>query len=162
MWIYVVANSCGGLRAAFKLALRQAEGLMLSVVDLLGCELAAPDHPTVSRRAARLESITRGPLHVLIDSTGLKVYGAGQWQVGKHGRSKRKWRKLHLDVDARSGQIVAAALMDHDVSLSPPCASTRHRAPGSAGGCFIRLAAESNRWMGVTAPMSACSASSPA
>ena len=116
MWIYVVANSCGGLRAAFKLALRQAEGLMLSVVDLLGCELAAPDHPTVSRRAARLESITRGPLHVLIDSTGLKVYGAGQWQVGKHGRSKRKWPKLHLDVDARSGQIVAAALMDHDVS----------------------------------------------
>ena len=50
------------LRAAFKLALRQAEGLMLSVVELLGCELAVPDHTTVSRRSARLESITRGPL----------------------------------------------------------------------------------------------------
>ena len=48
------------LRAAFKLALRQAEGLMLSVVELLRCELAVPDHTTVSRRAARLESITRG------------------------------------------------------------------------------------------------------
>ena len=63
------------LRAAFKLALRQAEGLMSSIVDLLGCELAVPDHTTVSRRSARLESITRGPLprgplHVLIDSTG--------------------------------------------------------------------------------------------
>ena len=50
------------LRAAYKLALRQAEGLMLSVVELLGYELAVPDHTTVSRRAARLESITRGPL----------------------------------------------------------------------------------------------------
>ena len=71
------------LRAEFKLALRQAEGLMSSIVELLGCELAVPDHSTVSRRSARLESITRGPLpkgplHVLIDSTGLKVFGAGQ------------------------------------------------------------------------------------
>ena len=48
------------LRAAFKLALRQAEGLMVSVVELLGCELTVPDHTTVSRRAARLESITAG------------------------------------------------------------------------------------------------------
>ena len=109
-------QTCLMLRAAFKLALRQAEGLMLSVVELLGCELAVPDHTTVSRRAARLESITRGPLHVLIDSTGLKVYGAGQWQAEKHGRSRRKWRKLHLGVDARSGQIVAVTLTDQDVS----------------------------------------------
>jgi hypothetical protein len=109
------------LRAAFKLALRQAEGLMLSVVELLGCELAVPDHTTVSRRAARLESITRGPLprgplHVLIDSTGLKIYGAGQWPSEKHGRSRRTWRKLHLGVDASNGQIVAVTLTDQDIS----------------------------------------------
>jgi hypothetical protein len=108
------------LRAAFKLALRQAEGLMLSVVQLLGCEIAVPDHTTVSRRAARLESINcgplpRGPLHVLIDSTGLQVYEAGQWQTEKHGRSRRTWRKLHLGVDACSGQIVAVTLTDQDV-----------------------------------------------
>jgi hypothetical protein len=108
------------LRAAFKLPLRQAEGLMVSVVELLGCELAVPDHTTVSRRAAKLTSIERdplprGPLHVLIDSTGLKVYGAGEWQTEKHGRSRRKWRKLHLGVDAHSGQIVAAVLTDQDV-----------------------------------------------
>ena len=113
--------ACGVRRAAFKLALRQAEGLLSSLVELLGCGLAVPDHTTVSRRAARLESITRGPLprgplHVLIDSTGLKVYGAGQWQAEKHGRSRRKWRKLHLGVDARSGQIVAVTLTDQDVS----------------------------------------------
>ena len=53
---------------------------------------------------------------MLIDSTGLKVYGAGQWQAEKHGRSRRKWRKLHLGVDARSGQIAAVTLTDQDVS----------------------------------------------
>lgn len=94
---------------------------MLSVVELLDCELAGPDHTTVRRRAARLESITlgplpRGPLHVLIDSTGSKVYGAGQWQTEKHGRSRRTWRKLHLGVDARNGQIVAVTLTDQDIS----------------------------------------------
>ena len=55
-------QTCLMLSAAFKLALRQAEGLMLSVVELLGCELSVPHHTTVSRGAARLESITRGPL----------------------------------------------------------------------------------------------------
>ena len=79
-------QTCLMLRAAFKLPLRQAEGLMLSVVELLGCALAVPDHSTVSRRAAKLMSIAcdaspSGPLHVLIDSTGLKVFGAGEWLV---------------------------------------------------------------------------------
>ena len=114
-------QTCLMLRAAFKLPLRQAAGLMLSVVELLGCELAVPDHTTLSRRAARLQSITRGPLprgplHLLIDSSGLKVYGAGQWQAEKHGRSRRKWRKLHLGVDAGSGQVVAVTLTDQDIS----------------------------------------------
>ena len=93
------------LRAAFTLALRQAEGLMSLIVQLLGCALAVPDHSSVSRRSARLGSITpgpltKGPLHVLIDSTGLKVFSAGQWQVEKHGYTRRKSRKLHLGVDA--------------------------------------------------------------
>ncbi len=114
-------QACLMLRAAFKLPLRQAEGLTVSVVQLLGRELAVPDHTTVSRRAAKLTSIEpdplpRGPLHVLIDSTGLKAYGAGQWQTEKHRRSRRKWRKLHLGVHARSGQIVAAILTDQDVN----------------------------------------------
>ena len=86
---------CLMLRTAFELALRQAEGLTLSVVELLRCELALPDQTIVSRRAAGLESITcgplpRGPLHVLIDSTGLKVFGAGQWLSEKHMHSRRQ------------------------------------------------------------------------
>jgi hypothetical protein len=87
-------DAAGGLRVAFKLALRQAEGLLLAVVALLGCEITVPDHTTGSRRAARIESITRGPLprgplHVLTDSTGLKGYGAGQWPTEKYPRSRR-------------------------------------------------------------------------
>jgi transposase len=109
------------LRTAFKLALRQAEGLMASALTLMGLTLSAPDHTTVSRRAVALPmipatSVPQGPLHVLIDSTGLQVYGAGQWLEAKHGaKSRRTWRKLHLAVDAASGMIVAQTLTDQEV-----------------------------------------------
>jgi hypothetical protein len=109
------------LRTAFKLALRQTEGVMASVLALMDLTLSAPDHSTVSRRAVTLPVIQpvpmpSGPLHVLIDSTGLQVYGAGQWLEAKHGaKSRRRWRKLHLAVDAASGMIVAQTLTDQDV-----------------------------------------------
>jgi hypothetical protein len=108
------------LRTAFKLALRQTEGLMTSVLTLMDLTISAPDHSTVSRRAETLPviqpaSVPPGPLHVLIDSSGLQVYGAGQWLEAKHGaKSRRKWRKLHLAVDAASGMIVAQTLTDQD------------------------------------------------
>ena len=108
------------LRTAFKLPLRQTEGLMASVLTLMDLTLSAPDHTTVSRRAATLPviqpaSVPPGPLHVLVDSTGLQVYGAGQWLEAKHGaKSRRTWRKLHLAVDAANGLIVAQTLTDQD------------------------------------------------
>jgi DDE family transposase len=108
------------LRAAFKLPPRQAEGLMASVLTLMGLAISVPDHTTVSRRAVTLPAIhaarvANGPLHVLIDSTGLEVYGAGQWLETKHGaKSRRKWRKLHLAVDADTGMILAEILTDQD------------------------------------------------
>ena len=108
------------LRAAFKLPLRQTEGLMTSVLTLMALTISVPDHTTVSRRAVTLPVIQAapvppGPLHVLIDSTGLQVYGAGQWLEAKHGaKSRRTWRKLHLAVDAASGMIVAQTLTDQD------------------------------------------------
>ena len=116
----VAIETCLMLRTAFKLPLRQAEGLMASVVTLMGRTISVPDHSTVSRRAATLPEIRsgalpEGPLHVLIDGTGLAVYGAGQWLEEKHGRkSRRGWRKLHLAVDADSGLIVARTLTDQD------------------------------------------------
>jgi len=103
------------LRAVFRLALRQTEGLIGSIIHLLGLTLAVPDHSTLSRRAETLDvpRPRRGgePLHLLVDSTGLKLCGAGEWLIEKHGaKTRRTWRKLHLGLDAVTGQIVAATL----------------------------------------------------
>ncbi|EUM08146.1 hypothetical protein L465_03678 [Enterobacter sp. BIDMC 29] len=105
------------LRTVFRIPLRQAEGLMASVFTLMNVPLTVPDHSTVSRRAAALPPLPRipseGAVHVLVDSTGLKVYGAGQWLEEKHGtRARRDWRKLHLAVDADNFSIVAHTLTD--------------------------------------------------
>jgi hypothetical protein len=96
------------LRAVFRLGLRQTEGLIGSVIHLLGLDLPVPDHTTLSRRAATLEvpqprsssSPNAGrraePVHLLVDSTGLKLCGPGEWLVEKHGSKRRRgWRKLH-------------------------------------------------------------------
>jgi hypothetical protein len=77
------------MRAVFRLALRQTEGLIGSVIALLGLDLTVPDHSTMSRRSKTLEMppLRRsgtGPLHLLVDSTGLKLGGAGEWRVEKH------------------------------------------------------------------------------
>ena len=109
------------LRAVFHLALRQTEGLIGSIIALLGLDLAVPDHSTLSRRAETLE-VARPqpgsrPLHLLVDSTGLKLCGAGEWLAEKHGtRTRRAWRKLHIGTDADTGRIVAAALTGCDVA----------------------------------------------
>ena len=110
------------LRLAFHLALRQTEGLMTSIFGLLGVILSAPDHSTLSRRARTMKSISKGcflpdgPIHLLIDSTGLKVFGAGEWLQEKHGaKARRTWRKLHLAVDADTGMILASTLTGNDV-----------------------------------------------
>jgi len=110
------------LRAAFRLALRQTEGLIGSIIHLLGLTLAVPDHTTLSRRAETLEvprprpSNDGEPIHLLVDSTGLKLCGAGEWLVEKHGaKTRRSWCKLHIGLDADTGQIVAAALTAKEV-----------------------------------------------
>jgi len=107
------------LRAVFHLALRQTEGLIASVLRLLGLDLPVPDHTTLNHRAETLEVLqSRGgqaPVHLLVDSTGLKLYGPGEWLTEKHGtRRRRSWRKLHLATDADTGRIVASVLTGHD------------------------------------------------
>jgi hypothetical protein len=103
----------------FRLALRQTEGLIGSILRLLGLDLAVPDHSTLSRRAETLEVARprrgREPVHLLVDSTGLKLCGPGEWLIEKHGtKTRRGWRKLHLATDADTGRIVASALTDKD------------------------------------------------
>ena len=108
------------LRAVFRLAYRQTEGLLGSVISLLGLTLRVPDHTTLCRRAGTLE-VPRPcrdgeAVHLLADSTGLKLCGAGEWLLEKHGTKTRlSWRKLHLGMDADTGQIVASALTSNDV-----------------------------------------------
>ena len=101
-------------------ALRQTEGLIGSILHLLGLDLAVPDHSTLSRRAETLEMPPRQvgsePVHLLVDSTGLKLCGAGEWLIEKHGaKTRRSWRKLHIGVDAGTGQIVASTLTTNNV-----------------------------------------------
>ena len=109
------------LRAVFGLALRQTEGLIGSIMQLLEIDLPAPDHTTLSRRAGGLKVLQKarassGPLHLIVDSTGLKLRGAGEWLIEKHGISRRRaWRKLHIGIDACNGEIVASDLTDKDI-----------------------------------------------
>ncbi len=107
------------LRAVFRLALRRTEGLVGSILQLLGLDLAVPDHTTLSRRAETLEVARprreRAPVHLLVDGTGLRLCGPGEWLTEKHGtRRRRSWRKLHLATDADTGHIVASVLTDRD------------------------------------------------
>ena len=104
----------------FRLALRQTEGLIGSILTLLGLDLAVPDHSTMSRRAETLALPPprpgSAPVHLLVDNTGLKLCGSGEWLLEKHGtRTRRSWRKLHIGVDADTGQILAATLTTSNV-----------------------------------------------
>ncbi|WP_245986822.1 transposase [Azospirillum thermophilum] len=109
------------LRAVFRLALRQTEGLIGSVLQLLGLDLPVRDHSTISRRAQTVSlpkppRTAGAPLHLLVDNTGLKLCGPGEWLTEKYGTGKRRsWKKLHVGVDAARGRIVAAKLTDCDV-----------------------------------------------
>jgi len=107
------------LKAVFHLALRQTEGLIGSIIGLLGLILAVPDHSNLSRRAETLDvpqsrsrsAIGAGPVHLLVDSTGLKLCGAGEWLLEKRGtKTRRSWRKLHIGMDAGTGEIIAPEL----------------------------------------------------
>src|SRR5215203_4993546 len=109
------------LRAVFHLALRQTEELISSILQLLDLDLAVPDHSTLSRRAETLKlpepqsGLGSGPVHLLVDSTGLRLCGPGEWLAGKHGTKRRRaWRVLHLATDADTGRIVASVLTDKD------------------------------------------------
>ena len=108
------------LRLVFRLPLRQTEGFLRSVLSVMRVDLDAPDHTTLSRLGQQLDLAlgripAQGPLHLVVDSTGLSVVGEGEWAAVKHGRSGRRgWKKLHLGVD-RSGVIRAQAVTESTV-----------------------------------------------
>jgi hypothetical protein len=123
------------LRAVFRLALRQTEGLIGSILQLLGVDLAVPDHSTLSRRAETLEvplpKAGSEPVHLLVDSTGLRLCGLGEWLAEKHGAKRRRaWRVLHLATDADTGRVVASALTDRDADDGSQVAPLLDRVDG--------------------------------
>ncbi|CAI1966823.1 Transposase DDE domain [Serratia proteamaculans] len=110
------------LKRVFRLTLRAAQGSIDSIFTLMKFPLRCPDYSCVSRRAKSVNILfktpTRGEIaHLVIDSTGLKVFGEGEWKVEKHGQEKhRVWRKLHLAVDAGSHEVICADLSLNNVT----------------------------------------------
>lgn len=106
------------VRAVFHLPLRQTEGFLRSTFQSMGIDLPVPDYSTVSKRTSDLfvDLPVRGsdkPIHIVIDSSGLKIYGEGEWRVKIHGKSKRRtWRKIHLAVNPETGEIQAEELTE--------------------------------------------------
>ena len=133
------------LRLVFHLALRQAEAFSRSALRLLGLELAVPDHTTLSRRSRAFAgcqsraALREGPVHHVLDSTDLQLFGQGEWDAQKHGRTRRQWRKLHLGVDADTGESAAHVFTTGN-------ADDTAQAPGllrQAEGCIATVTADS-------------------
>lgn len=126
-------ETCLRLRLVYSLPLRQTQGFIESLFRLMELDLPVPDYSTLSRRAEDLpvdleqehdEEGQDTPRHIVIDSSGLKVYGEGEWKQRQHGKSKRRtWRKIHIGLDPETGQITAERLTDnskHDASQVKP------------------------------------------
>jgi hypothetical protein len=110
-----------GLKQVFRLPLRALQGFAASMNKLAFADMPVPNYTTLCRRARDLDVVlptlrSGEPLHLVVDSTGLKVFGEGEWKVRKHGYSKRRtWRKVHLAMDVNTGQICAALMTHQDV-----------------------------------------------
>ena len=110
------------LSTLYSLAGRQTEGFLASIFSLMGVDLPVPDHTTLSRRLGKLNidipvMPAKEAIHLVVDSTGVKVYGEGEWKTRIHGVGKRRtWRKLHLGVNEATGEIVTAVVSTNNVS----------------------------------------------
>jgi hypothetical protein len=130
------------LRAVYRLPLRATQGMAASILELMGLALDVPHHSPLSRRAAELAAdLARkgeGPLHLALDSAGLKADGEGEREVRKHGYSQRRtWRRLHLAIDAESHEIravmVTAAGADDAEMVGPPLGPIDRQIAAAAG-----------------------------
>ena len=127
------------LNSVFHLNLRTTQGFLQSIVALMALDLPVPNYSTVSRRQSAVDvrlsvGPTDRPRHVVIDSTGLKIYGAGEWHIRKHRTLRRRtWRKLHLGVDETTKEMVAMDLTASNVHDARRLSSLLSKTPGSIG-----------------------------
>lgn len=118
-------QTCLTLKVLFGLPLRQTVGLVESLIQMAGLDWPVPDYSTLCRRQARIAvqvpyRASGQPLNLLIDSTGIKFRGDGEWQARKHGPSRRRqWRKVHLAMDAGTGDVRAVELTSSRQGDSP-------------------------------------------
>lgn len=109
------------LRTVYHLPLRALQGFLISIIFLLGLDILVPSYSQICRRAKDLKKSLkklshRRPHDIVFDSTGLKVYGEGEWKVRQHGASKRRtWRKFHIGMDPDSGEIIVAELTSNGI-----------------------------------------------
>lgn len=127
------------LKAVYRLPYRQTVGLGQSVLGLLGADVTVPDYTTLCKRSSDLPvtlalSASDGPKHIVVDSSGLKVYGEGEWKVRMHGFSKhRTWRKLHLSIDESNHEIQAVVLTEAGVDDAEAGQQLLADTPGTIG-----------------------------
>ena len=118
-------QTCLTMKVLFGMALRQTTGFVESLLRLTGLDWEVPDFSTLSRRQKTLavnipHRGSQGPLHLLIDSTGIKVEGEGEWNARKHGGAKRRvWRKVHLGIDEETLEIRAVEVTSSDIGDAP-------------------------------------------
>lgn len=124
-----IIEMCLMVHSIYRLALRQVQGFVRDLLQKMGYrDLPVPDYSTICRRQAgifigqSLDYDENGQIHIALDSTGLKVYGEGEWKVRQHGYSKhRTWMKLHIAIDVKTQKIVAAKLTtnsEHDGTVA--------------------------------------------
>lgn len=109
------------VKEVFHLTNRGVEGFVSSLFRMMKIDLPVPDHSTLSKRGkdlkVKLPKKTNRSLNIVMDSTGLKIYGEGEWKVRMHGVSKRRtWRKLHIGANPEDGEIQAVILTENSVS----------------------------------------------
>ena len=117
-------QTCLTLKVLFGLPLRQTVGLVESLIQMAGLDWPVPDYSTLCRRQARIAvqvpyRTSGQPLNLLIDSTGIKFRGDGEWQARKHGPSRRQWRKVHIAMDAGTGDVRAVEFTSSRQGDSP-------------------------------------------
>lgn len=119
----IAIETCIVMKVLFKLAYRQCQGFIESLCTILKLEVAIPSYTQLCRRQkqlnVKLQHSVKGPIHVVVDATGLKIFGEGEWKVRQHGYSKhRMWRKLHVGIDVASKEFVMFKLTDNHIGES--------------------------------------------
>lgn len=116
----IAIETCVVMKVLFKLGYRQCEGFVASLCALLKLKIDTPSYTQLCRRqkelAIKLQHSVKGAIHVVVDATGLKIFGEGEWKVRQHGYSKRRmWRKLHVGIDVESKEFVMIELTDNHI-----------------------------------------------